>query len=89
MIPQFNVIRETFKKSSVENIIQELTSNDISSERIEEYVGMINMVKKYKFNNVDKLKFMTFMIERNLSKIYLNASQKIKDIMNQVTEQTN
>jgi hypothetical protein len=89
MTPQFNVIRETFKKSSVENIIQELTSNDISSERIEEYVGMINMVKKYKFNNVDKLKFMTFMIERNLSKIYLNASQKIKDIMNQVTEQTN
>ena len=89
MAAQFNVIRETFKKSSVENMIQELTSNDISSERIEEYVGMINMVKKYKFNNVEKLKFMTFMIERNLSKIYLNASQKIKDIMNQVTEQTN
>lgn len=38
---------------------------------------MINMVKKYKFNNVNKLKFMAFMIEHKLSKIFLNANKKI------------
>ena len=88
MNPQFNVIRETFKKSSVENIIQELTSNDITSERVEEYVAMINMVKKYDFNNVNKLKFIACMMNLNLSRTYLNASQTIKKVMNHVIDET-
>ncbi len=50
---------------------------------------MINMVKKYKFNNVNKLKFMAFMIEHKLSKIFLNANKKINEIMNRVIEETN
>ena len=86
MNPQFNVIRETFKKSSVENIIQELTSNDITPERVEEYVTMINMVKKHNFNNIERLKFMACMMDFNLSWIYLNASKQIKEIMSRVTE---
>jgi len=50
---------------------------------------MINMVKRYKFNDVKKLKFMTFMIEHKLSRIFLNANNKIKEIMNRVIEETN
>ncbi len=84
MTPQFNVIRETFKKNSVDQIIHELTSNEINSQKIEEYVEMINMVKRYKFNDVKKLKFMAFMIEHKLSRIFLNANNKIKEIMNRV-----
>jgi hypothetical protein len=47
------------------------------------------MVKRYKFNDVKKLKFMTFMIEHKLSRIFLNANNKIKEIMNRVIEETN
>ncbi len=47
------------------------------------------MVKKYKFNDIKKLKFMSFIIEHKLSRIFLNANSKIKEIMNGVIEETN
>jgi hypothetical protein len=42
---------------------------------------MINMVKKYKFNDIKKLKIMSYIIENKLSKVFLNANNKIKNIM--------
>ena len=50
---------------------------------------MINMVKKYRFNDVDKLKFMAFMIEHKLSRIFGNANNKIREIMESLIEETN
>ena len=47
------------------------------------------MVKRYKFNDVKKLKFMAFMIEHKLSKIFSHANEKIREIMNRVIEETN
>lgn len=42
---------------------------------------MINMVKKYKFNDIKKLKIMSKIIEHKLSKVFLNANNRIKSIM--------
>ena len=46
------------------------------------------MVKKYRFNDVNKLKFMAFMIEHKLSRIFGYANSQIREIMEGLVEET-
>lgn len=88
MQPQFEAIRKTFKKSSADDIIKDLTSNhNISEERQERYVKMLRFYINKNFYDFTILQKNVNAMNKKYDKLFATATEKIEMILKELLDE--
>jgi hypothetical protein len=88
MQPQFEAIRKTFKKTSVDDIIKDLTSNHhITEEREERYVKMMRFYSNRNFYDFNTLLENVDAMEMKYGGAFERATERVEVVLRELLEE--